>query len=105
MKKRLRKKLKIKEYMKRGFRVVIQFDKAQDTSVAKNLVNEFLTFASDKNSLSCGGYSDENQLEMFITTISRVSANERHQSIIEQWLKNRSCITDFTIGKLEKARQ
>ncbi len=104
MKKRLRKKLRIKEYAKQGFRVIIQFDKERVSSEIKKLVDDFLTFTIEENRLSCGGYSDENQSEMFITTIKGVSANENHRLLIDKWLKKRQDIPSYSVGQLEKAK-
>ena len=103
MKKRIRKKLKLKEFEEQGFRVIIQFN--QEHSKSKTLVRDFLNFTIDKNNLSCGGCTDDNQLEMFITSITRTSANEKHRHLIEQWLKKRQEVISFDIGQLEKARQ
>lgn len=103
MRKRIRKKLKLKEFTELGFRVLLKFDNTRPTS--KSLIADFLTFTIDKQHLSCGGCTDDNQLEMFITTVSGASANEKHRQLIEKWVKKRSEITSVSIGPLEKARQ
>ncbi|MBT4290284.1 MAG: DUF469 family protein [Deltaproteobacteria bacterium] len=103
MKKRIRKKLKLKEYTEQGFRVVIQFD--QENPKSKTLIQDFLNFTIDQNNLSCGGCTNDNQLEMFITSITRASTNEKHRYLIEQWIKKRPEVTSFNVGQLEKARQ
>jgi len=103
MKKRIRKKLKLKEYAEQGFRILIQFDR--ENSKSKTLVQDFLNFTIDQNNLSCGGCTGDNQLELFITSITRASANEKHRHLIDQWIKKRPEITSFNIGPLENARQ
>lgn len=98
MKKRLRKKLRLREFQEMGFKV--QFDlNLPDTDEANFAFGDKLIVEVERNHLLMGGGLND----FFVCTDSRRSATEADRQALESWLQQQPEVTATNVGPLVDA--
>lgn len=103
MKKRIRKKKRMGEFVEYGFYIKASAPSllgAKDETIDK-FNDEFICFA-ESNGCGIGGIIGPN-IDVFYSKIGRGSCNENDREGVRKFLLNNSLVTDFDIGPLVNA--
>ncbi len=101
MKKRVRKKLHLKEFAEYGFLVSFRFrDGVADREVDR-FVDDFIDLL-ETNQLQFGGGGDR-EWEGFICLAGRGSATDQHRELVADWFKTRPLLSNSNVGELRDA--
>ena len=98
MKKRLRKKLRLREFQEMGFRVRFDFIDPKDDEFFTDFWQR-LTQLSEANHLLMGGSLDD----FFVQTNSRCPAIEADREALATWLHQQPKITNSNVSPLVDA--
>lgn len=93
---RLRKKLCVDEFQELGFELTFNFKEGLSDTDLDTFVENFVHDAVEANGLGYVGGEDYG----FVCLGKRGSVNEEQRSLIENWLKGRSELSDFTVSPL-----
>jgi uncharacterized protein len=105
MKKRLRKKLYIKEYKELNFSLKFQFIKEISEEQFDTFVDSFFDLLED-NELTFGGGASEEYLRGVVSAKYRYeSPTEENVKMVNEWLKSRDEVAEFVVGELIDSRQ
>jgi uncharacterized protein YggL (DUF469 family) len=102
MKKRLRKKLHVREFKEMGFPVRFKVALDVDEGGLSVFMDAFLTEAVEANGLGFGG-GGNHEWEGFITMMERGSATEEHRTKVASWLEAHPQVEEHEVGPLEDA--
>lgn len=102
MKKRLRKKLHVREFKEMGFAVRFRIASDVDEAGLNNFIEAFLDEAIDTNGMGFGG-GGNHEWEGFITMMERGSTTEEHRTIVESWLSAHPHVEEHEVGPLVDA--
>jgi uncharacterized protein YggL (DUF469 family) len=98
MKRRLRKKLRLKEFQEMGFHLSYRFAQGVSAEARDRHLAEFIDFI-EGHQLTCGGGGDE-VVSYFIAHVPRGSVSESQQATVEAWLGGRKEVTSLQMGQL-----
>lgn len=98
MKKRLRKKLRLREFQEMGFPVKVDLD-MPDTDEAYDAFWHRLVGMIEANRLLMGG----GLIDFFVCTDSRRTATEADRAVVETWLRQQPEATAINVGPLTDA--
>lgn len=93
MKKRLRKKLRLKEFQELGFILRFKHSEPQDA-----FCNEFIDFIESLK-LIIGGCCG-NEWDVFVAPSARGNITESQQLAIQEWLRQRGTTSDLRLSTL-----
>jgi len=94
MKKRLRKKLRFKEFREDGFNLKFEHEETD----LYLFFDEFIEFVESHN-IGFGGACG-NIWNGFITALGRGTMTRSHQQTIRDWLENRGTVKNIEVGPL-----
>lgn len=101
MKRRLRKKLRLKEFQEMGFHLSYRFANGTPVAVRDRHLAEFIDFIEGQQ-LTCGGGGDES-VSYFIAHVPRGSVSEAQQAAVKAWLATRTEVAAVQTGPLVDA--
>lgn len=101
MKKRLRKKLHVREFKEIGFQVRFSLAQDLDEQGVYGLIDEFLNAIQTKG-LSFGG-GGFHEWEGFVMLQERGCATEEHRTLVQDWLNDQPRVLENHVGALEDA--
>ena len=102
MKKRLRKKLHLKEFQEMGFEINFEIDKDLGAEKIDALTEAFILEAIEGNGLFFGGGG--NHLFHGFVCRKNGSATQEDRTALENWLQNQGAsIKQYTLGELKDA--
>lgn len=101
MKKRLRKKLHLREFKEMGFLVRFRITSEADDDRLTTLLDDFLEMIESAGMGFGGGGNHE--WEGFVTRMERGSVTEEQRLQVDRWLGECSEITEHEVGPLEDA--
>jgi hypothetical protein len=98
MNKRVRKKLRRREFQELGFEV--RFRAVEDISdeAFDTIVDAFISQTIEANGLLCGGGGRKPEWEVFVTLDRRGSTTEVHRQTVQQWLATRPEVATTQVG-------
>jgi uncharacterized protein YggL (DUF469 family) len=104
MKKRLRKKLRRGEFKQFGFELDFQFIPDFKQEDFERFFDDFIKNGIEANKLTIGGGGDKLTFGGFVTSLAeRGSLTNNDRTNLENWLKQQTCISKYTIGVLVDA--
>ncbi len=103
MKKRLRKKLYLGEFKELGFEITVELTEGINEAQLDEFISIFAEEALGKNDLDFEGSGNTSELFGFIILNKRGSVSEEQRSVVETWLKDRTEVTNATVGELVDA--
>jgi uncharacterized protein len=98
MKRRLRKKLRLKEFQELGFHLSYRFAHGTTAEARDRHLAEFIDFIEGQQ-LTCGGGGDE-AVSYFVAHVPRGSVSEAQQTAVKAWLVAREEVTAVQVGPL-----
>lgn len=99
---RLRKKLFSGEFTVYGFEVTCRLTEQSETNYDQ-FIDEFIDLVEDQN-LIFGGGANYGQFNCFVTSDGRYdSPTDKERLVIENWLSNKSVLSEFKVGELVDA--
>lgn len=101
MKKRLRKKLHVREFKEMGFSVRFRIAEEVDEGGMSTLIDVFLSEV-ETNGLGFGG-GGNHEWEGFIAMMERGSTTEEHRTLVGNWLSANPNVVEHEVGPLEDA--
>lgn len=99
MKKRLRKKLRLREFRELGFEVSFRLSDTLDEAGLEQFWDSFIGEAVEARGLMCGGACGRSW-DVFLSCPGRRSATEGDRQDISTWLQRRSDVSEIWIGPL-----
>lgn len=103
MRKRLRKKLRQKEFTQFGCSVSVVFKNGLSDDAFDRFVDELIEQAVEANGLSGGGGGNGRTFAAFITRAGAASINESDRQMIAAWLSARLEVLEFELSPLVDA--
>lgn len=98
MKKRLRKKLRLREFQEMGFSVKYDLDAAMTDDELSGFWVKLIQTVETSHLMIGGGLND-----FFVATDSRRSATETDRTNIQNWLQQQPEVSNIAIGPLVDA--
>lgn len=98
MKRRLRKKLRLKEFQEMGFHLSYRFASGVTSDTRERHLAEFIDFI-ETHQLTCGGGGDE-VVSYFVAHVPRGSVTESQRAAVEAWLAGRKEAASLKVGPL-----
>jgi len=102
MKKRLRKKLHVREFKEMGFSVRFKIASDLDEAGLNAFIDAFLAETVEAHGLGFGG-GGNHEWEGFITMMGRGSTTEEHRTLVDGWLGAHPNVAEHEVGPLEDA--
>jgi uncharacterized protein YggL (DUF469 family) len=99
MRKRLRKKLRLREFREYGFDVSYRLRDGFPTAEADDFLFRFLEHAIEANGLSCGGGGRPPDYEFCVTSARRGSPTEEQRAAVGAWLDGQSEVAQHSLGE------
>ncbi len=100
LKRRLRKKYHLGKFQEFGFEISAQFSLDFRETDLDKFIDDF-SDEIEKNNLLCGGGSDTEKWEGFVTSPDKYALpSEKQVQSIERWLINRSEVNNLEVGQL-----
>jgi uncharacterized protein YggL (DUF469 family) len=103
VRKRLRKKLHVREFQELGFEVRFRLTDHLSQDAFDAVVDAFISQAIEAHGLVCGGGGKNLEWTVFVTREGRGSATEAHRQAIETWLAASPEVNAVQIGPLVDA--
>ena len=103
MRKRLRKKLHLKEFQELGFEITCSFVPNFSDADFDSFIDEFIDEAIERNGLQFGGGGDRKEWRGFVALDHRGMVTEAHRTKVSDWLASRTEITEYQVGNLVDA--
>jgi uncharacterized protein len=104
MRKRLRKKKHLREFVVYGFEIAFDMSGSLTTGERKDLLDRFILEAIEQNGLLFGGGGPESSWSGFaVRAPDRDSATDQDRQAVERWLQGASGITRVEVGPLRDA--
>jgi uncharacterized protein YggL (DUF469 family) len=97
MKKRIRKKIRTKEFREMGFEISFTFNNAKDNASLETFWDAFIENAIEANGLAFGGSCNE-KWDGFIVKAYRGSVSVAEREQVEAWLKAQPDVTEIKAG-------
>jgi len=101
VKRRLRKKLRLKEFQEMGFHVSYRFVPGTSPEARERHVDEFIAFI-EEHQLTCGGGVDE-AVQFFIAHHPPGSVSADQRALVAAWLEARNEAGSLNVGPLVDA--
>ncbi len=98
MRKRLRKKLRLREFMELGFEVSYRLARGVSAEEAESFLDLFLADAIEANNLSCGGGGQGERWSFCATAARRGSASPEQRAAVEKWLAAQPAVLSYELG-------
>ena len=102
MKKRLRKKYHVGEFVQYGFEVEIHLKENTDENEREEVMWAFIIEAIEPNHLLAGG-GGSNPMSFFVVADGYKSATIEHINKLKEWLSKQEQIESFSFGPLKDA--
>jgi len=106
MRKRLRKKLHLKEFQELGFEIWFKMKSILNVEDHNQFWDDFIEEAIEANGLAFGGGfgPEEGEGQGFVVTSpGRGSATDEHRVIMQEWLMNHPEIEKYRVDQLRDA--
>ena len=100
MRKRLRKKLRRREFTEMGFSVAYRINPGLSSLASESLLDKFILEAIEDNDLHCGGGGGPEEWDFIVGANGRKSASEANRQAVRVWLKAQPDISVVSIGPL-----
>ena len=101
MKKRIRKKLHVREFKEMGFSLRFRIASDVDDEGLNVFLDAFLE-TIETQGLGFGG-GGNHEWEGFITMMERGSTTEEHRAAVDRWLADHLQVVEHEVGPLEDA--
>ena len=101
MKKRIRKKLHVREFKEMGFPVRFRVQEEVDEGGLTSFLDAFLQMVEEQGMGFGGGGNHE--WEGFVTMMERGSTTEEHRTQVDRWLSYHQQVAEHEVGPLEDA--
>jgi uncharacterized protein YggL (DUF469 family) len=98
MKKRLRKKLRLREFQEMGFHVDFDVNLASNIETENAFFNKLLDFV-DGQELSIGGSMNS----FYVTRTKRDSATDVDRNVVEAWLQQQPEVSSVKVWPLDNS--
>ncbi len=98
MKKRLRKKLRMREFKELGFCVRFQLDESMSLTDVESFLDGFLTEVIEANGLDFGG-GGNHEWQGFVTLDRRGSVTEEQRKLVDEWLERHPQVRHHQVGE------
>lgn len=102
MKKRLRKKLRLREFRQFGFEVSFRLPDDLDEAGVDGFEDTFIADAIEARGLICGGGCGR-VWDVFVTHAGRASAADEDRTKLAEWLGRHALVSSIHIGPLVDA--
>ncbi len=99
MKKRLRKKLHLKEFQELGFSVYCTY-LCKTNEEEEKLIWDFIEMIEDLNLCVGGGYGNNNDMDYFVSYYGRGTVTPTARQQVIDWLENDERITSVKASQL-----
>jgi uncharacterized protein YggL (DUF469 family) len=99
MRKRLRKKLHLREFQELGFEVKFKINPDLSIQDRNDLLDRFIEEAIEANGLMFGG-GGLNEWDGMAALCAHGSTTSEHQLLVETWLNNEFNVFSYQIGEL-----
>ena len=103
MRKRLRKKLRLREFTQLCFTASYRVKSSFSTDSLDSLLDRFILEAIESNDLSCGGGGGPTDWEFIVCPCGRRSASEGDLQRVRFWLESQEEIDSAFVGHLQDA--
>ncbi|MFH1177263.1 MAG: 50S ribosome-binding protein YggL [Acidobacteriota bacterium] len=103
MKRRLRKKMRLREFQEFGFEVTYRLVQELSSEQQLDLLFEFVEEAIEANGLMAAGGGGNPASFFVVSAEDRKSAAEPGRQAVEHWLTAKPQITEFSVGPLRDA--
>ena len=101
MKKRIRKKLHLKEFQELGFNLEFDYVEVENEELFVAFLDSFLKEAIEGNGLECGGGGHLHH-DYFVVKY-RGSVSEEQRDAVKKWLEEHSAVKNIVLGELRDA--
>jgi uncharacterized protein YggL (DUF469 family) len=99
MRKRLTKKLRLREFTELGFELSYTLRPSISADEADSFLDRFLASAIEENHLSCGGGGQGQHWSFCVTVAGRGSASPEQRSAVGKWLADQPAIVSYELGE------
>jgi len=94
MRKRLRKKLRVGEFIELGFTARYQVKAGLSSAALDSLLDRFILEAIEANDLHCGGGGGPVEWDFLVCANGRRSATETDCESVRIWLEEQPCVSE-----------
>ena len=103
MRRRLRKKLRLQEFIQLAFLAKAKVNPGLPEKAREALLDRFILEAIEGNDLSCGGGCGPWEWDLVVCANGRRSASEDDRQRVRTWLKGQADLSSVFIGSLSDA--
>jgi uncharacterized protein len=103
MRKRLRKKLRVGEFLELGFTARYQVRAGLAPAALDSLLDRFILEAIEANDLHCGGGGGPAEWDFLVCANGRRSATDADRQGVRTWLEEQPDISVVFVGQLQGA--
>lgn len=101
MRKRLRKKLHLKEFQQLGFSIHFTFSETLAEEALDAFLDYFIMEIIEKNKLTCGGGFYPEYVDVLACDRNHKSDTAKKKQLVKTALESNPLIKDFTLGELK----
>src|SRR5687767_2852535 len=101
MRRRLRKKLRLGEFIQLGFTVKYRPKLGLAPDAIEALLDRFIRQAIEASDLHCGGGGGPDSWDFFVCANGRRSATDTDRMGVQDWLKSQADVTDVVVAPLQ----
>lgn len=103
MRKRLRKKLRVREFTELGFTARYQVKVGLSSAALDSLLDRFILEAIEANDLYCGGGGGPAEWDFLVCANGRRSATDADRQSVRMWLEQQPDVSLVFVGQLQDA--
>ena len=103
MRKRLRKKLHLREFTQLAFLAKARVNPSLSEAAHDALLDRFILEAIERNDLHCGGGSGPEEWDLIVCANGRRSSSEADRQRVRAWLEGQGDLSSIFIGPLADA--